>query len=406
MGPGDEQYLTTAEVARRLGVKPQTVYAYASRGLLTSVRRPRRSGSLFPLRQVDQLAESRRAGHSRSGAIEQICSQLTLLDGDELYYRGHRVADLATTRSVESVAHLLWTGELTDQPAFPAPSRSVEMARAAAAVLPAGARLADCLHVTVAVAGAADPLRSDLSPSALPDTGAALLGVLADALLPATDTAVGTADGYADRLWPKLSDAEPDPRVLNAALVLLADHGLAVSTVAARVAASARAHLYAVVSSGLGALDGHYHGTASTLAYRFLADAMADPAGALSERLRSGTRLPGFGHRVYQGADPRARVLLGLLPDCPATATVATLAEQLAARSGLFVNVDLALAAMMHAHHMRADAGEAVFALARTIGWIAHAMEEYTEPGLRFRALGSYTTRQPGTGTPDGRARS
>jgi citrate synthase len=384
----DERYLTTAEAARRLGVKPQTVYAYVSRGLLTSVRRGR-GGSLIPLRQVDRLAGRPAAGSA--GAIEQIRTELTLLDGDDLWYRGHRAAELATRSPFEAVAGLLWTGELAPVCCDAAPER-VAAARAAVAALPATARLADRLHVAVAVAGAADPLRSDLSPRAVTSAAGPLLGLLVDVLSPEP---AGTT--LADRLWPALTDRPPQPDTLNAALVLLADHGLAVSTIAARVAASARAHPYSVVAAGMAALDGHYHGAASTLAYRFLAEAMADPVGALADRLRAGQPVPGFGHRVYRAADPRAAVLLGMLPAGPVTDTVAALADRLAERSGLFPNVDLALAATMHAYGMRPDAGEAVFAIARTAGWLGHALEEYAEPGLRFRALGVYTARR-GTG--------
>jgi len=60
-----------------------------------------------------------------------------------------------------------------------------------------------------------------------------------------------------------------------------------------------------------------------------------------------------------------------------------------------FPNVDLALAALMHAYDMRPDAGETIFALARVAGWLAHAIEEYREPGLRFRPLGVYSGVRP-----------
>jgi len=173
----------------------------------------------------------------------------------------------------------------------------------------------------------------------------------------------------------------------DAALVLLADHGLAVSTVAARVAASARANLYAVVSAGLGALDGQYHGTAPTLAYDFLARAKHDPLGALSDHLRTGTGVPGFGHKIYRTRDPRAQALFALLDDHPIMQVVDTIA----AHTKSFPNSDLALAALSHAHNLRPDAGEALFALARIVGWTAHALEEYAAPALRYRAPGIYT---------------
>ena len=76
-------------------------------------------------------------------------------------------------------------------------------------------------------------------------------------------------------------------------------------------------------------------------------------------------------------------------------AAVQDLGAQLAGRPGAFPNVDLALAAVQHALQLRPDAGEALFALARTVGWIAHALEEYRGPGLRFRAEGIYVGRRP-----------
>jgi len=235
----------------------------------------------------------------------------------------------------------------------------------------------------VAVLGAADPLRFDLSAASVTAAAGRLIGTLIAAL--PGPTAVGTTVG--GKLWPKLSDAEPRPEVLDAALILLADHGLAVSTIAARVAASARANLYAVVSAGLGALDGQYHGAAPTLAFEFLERAQRDPVQALSDQLRSGEPVPGFGHRIYQHRDPRADVLLGLLGDHPIVGTIRAVAE----RTPTFPNSDLAIAAIMHAYGFRPDAGDALFALARMVGWTAHALEEYAAPALRFRAMGIYT---------------
>jgi citrate synthase len=252
------------------------------------------------------------------------------------------------------------------------------------AVAPDGARLTDRVRGAVAVLGAADPLRFDLSAPSVTAAAARLIGTLVTAL-PGDYVDPGATLGA--RLWPKLSDAPPRPEVLDAALILLADHGLAVSTVAARVAASARANLYAVISAGLGALDGQYHGAAPTLAYEFLQRAQQDPLKALSDQLRSGEPIPGFGHRIYQQRDPRAEVLLGRLGDHPIVGTIAAIAE----RTPTFPNSDLAIAAIMHAYNFRPDAGDALFALARMIGWTAHALEEYAAPALRFRAMGIYT---------------
>lgn len=387
---GDERYLTTAEVARRLEVKPATVYAYVSRGLLNRV--PGKKGSLFAESEVSRLAGRGRESRRAVSPLEHIATSLSLLADDELYFRGRRVADLAVHSSAEAVAHLLWTGELADPGPFTAPSALLDSVRAAIAALPASARLTDQLRVAVAVAGAADPLRFDLAPEAVTRAARTLLAVLVDSVAPTVEPG-----SLADRLWPALTERPQPPGLLNTLLILLADHDLAVSTVAARVAASARAHPYAVVSAGLGALDGHYHGTASTQVYRFLAEALADPVGALSERLRAGGGVPGFGHRVYQHHDPRAVLLFDLLrtanPGSPVLAAVDAIGAELGDRT--FATVDVAIAVLMHEHGLRPDAGEAIFAVARTVGWIAHAMEEYREPGLRFRPVGVYIGERP-----------
>ena len=108
-------------------------------------------------------------------------------------------------------------------------------------------------------------------------------------------------------------------RAVNAALILLADHELATSTVAVRVAASARADLYDALLAGLGVVAGPLHGGASQLAYGLVRDAeQLGPERALDDTLRWQHRLPGFGHAVYRGDDPRFTVLKGLVDDAVA----------------------------------------------------------------------------------------
>src|SRR6202000_467359 len=101
---------------------------------------------------------------------------------------------------------------------------------------------------------------------------------------------------------------------VNAALILLADHELAASTFAARVAASAWADPYRVVLAGLGPLGGTLHGGAALAVEALLAEVDSPDAafGVLDRRLSTGG-VPGFGHRVYRDRDPRADALLGRL---------------------------------------------------------------------------------------------
>jgi len=218
-----------------------------------------------------------------------------------------------------------------------------------------------------------------------------------------------TGQGVAERagetslartLWYRLAPRDPrakDCDVLNAALVLLADHDIAASTLAARVAASTRAHPYAVVSAGLAALDGPLHGAASGLAHAVLAEAMerVDPVASIADRLREGGPVPGFGHHLYPDGDPRATALLEMLDEGPVRRCAIRLIDAMRDRSGTHPTIDFALAALTLQNRMPPDAGEAIFAVARTAGWLAHALEEYADRPLRFRPNGLYAGIRP-----------
>jgi citrate synthase len=154
-----------------------------------------------------------------------------------------------------------------------------------------------------------------------------------------------------------------------------------------------------VVSAGLAALDGPLHGAASGLAHALLAEAMTrpDPVTTIADRLRVGGAIPGFGHPLYPGGDPRAATLLEMLADDPVRETALRLAGAMRSRSGTHPEIDFALAALTLQQGMTAEAGEAIFAVARTAGWIAHALEEYADRPGRFRPTGRYAGREPST---------
>ncbi|MCO5975066.1 citrate/2-methylcitrate synthase, partial [Actinoallomurus soli] len=203
----------------------------------------------------------------------------------------------------------------------------------------------------------------------------------------------------AARLWPRLTAEEPRPaavRALNAALVLLADHELAASTLAARVAASVRADPYAVVMAGLGAAGGGLHGGASLGAEALLAEIAAPGRAArvIGERLRRGERVPGFGGVVYPARDGRAGCLLDLVraaaPGHERLAVAEAVLAEARSRGLPGVNIDFALATLGAVTGMSRGAGEAIFAVARTAGWLAHALEEYAR-GTPLRPRAIYT---------------
>lgn len=376
-------------VAERLGVKRETVYAYVSRGLLRSERGP--GGSLFDAVEVEALAgRSRRRPLPGAGIDVTLTSAVTTLRDGDVRYRGRPLADLVGS-SFESVAMLLWTGELgSDAPWTSSPMAAVN-ACAAVDALGAGASPGDRLRVAVAAGAVGDPLRHDLSPTATVATAQGIVTTCVVALAPSTPATPVTQWGVARSLMLALAPRLGQRWVpaFDAALVLLADHELASSTLAARVAASTRADPWQVVLAGLATVSGPLHGSASAAVHRLLLDVGEDPATAVGEHLRRFGVVPGFGHLVHKRGDPRTGLLLDVVRDSVEPARLAPvddLVDLVVGRTGALPNVDLALAALGYAANLPVGATEAIFALARIAGWIAHAMEEYREPPLRFRA--------------------
>src|SRR5215218_476365 len=403
-----ERRLSTAEAAARLGVKPATLYAYVSRGLLGRERSSDGRTSTFDPAEIDRLARPGRARRGRRPATDLVVpSALTAIDQGRPWYRGVAVTELAATRTFEEVAEWLWTGQFPAPPAA-APWRAGEAAldagRRAQAALPPTALPLERIRVIAAALAAGDELRLELRPAAVTAAARSLIAGLVDCLPhPGPPRAVGGS--IAGRLWTGLSPLDPEPelvRVVDAALVLLADHELAASTVAARVAASVRADPYAVASAGLAVVSGTLHGGAS-LGIEALLDEIDRPdqaASVVGARLRRGERLRGFGHRLYPDGDPRAATLLARLrataDSSPRMAVVDSLLQAAHHRGLPEPNVDLALAALAHVTGMTHGAGEAIFATARTAGWIAHALEEY-ERNAPIRPRAVYTGPPPGS---------
>ncbi|WP_460070312.1 citrate/2-methylcitrate synthase [Streptomyces sp. YKOK-I1] len=401
-----DRRLSTKEAAELLGVKPETVYAYVSRGQLSSRRTPGGRGSTFDAKEVEALARRNRReseGSSGTGGELSVRTRLTFIDKDRYYYRGVDATELAARHPYEEVAEWLWTGRLHPGTAFTAPAASVEAARRAVDALPEHSGPTDRLRVAAVAAAVADPLRFDLTEEAVLGTARILIPTLVAALPPARPTHRDEGS-LARRLWARLTGRRVDEaklRVLDTALGLLVDHDLAASTLAVRVAASARAHPYAAVSAGLGVIEGPLHGAASGLAHRLLEEVLelGDAGPVIAQELRAGRRIPGLGHRLYPGEDPRARALFALLeeiPDAaPALAAARDIVTTTARHTPLHANVDLALGVLTASFGMEPAAGETIFAVARTAGWIAHALEEYGERPLRMRPSGQYVGPKP-----------
>ena len=437
--------LSSKEAAERLGVKPATLYAYVSRGLLHPERGP--AGSTFDVQEVARLARSarnpgtgrppaRREAHRGEGAAggradadePVFVTELSLIAGGRLYYRGLDAVELSRRHSFEEVAAWLWTGSWPDDrsasPAWQLPPASAAAVDGALAALPPGVAPLERFMAAVVAASAHDDLRHDLSPAGVPVTGRCLLAVLAAALPLGGQPIAGdgaerglagrglagqelAGPGLAERVWLGVCRRRPDRagiEVIDAALVLAADHELAPSTLAARVAASFRADPYAVVLTGLGPASGSWQAGSTGAPSRveeLLADAERDgPERAIGERLRAAGGVPhGFGMPLYPDGDPRAVELLRRLEAVAPHDRWAVVSGVVAlARDRGFPppNFDLGLGALSYCLDMLPGSGQAVSTLAKASGWVAHAMEEYAAP-TRFRSRADYVGPAPDT---------
>jgi citrate synthase len=380
--------LSARDTANRLGVKLDTLYAYVSRGLLRSVTVPGSRERRYRAEDVERFRASR--GHRRNGGgppealVPVIGSSICLIEHGRLYYRGKDAIRLAETATLEEIADLLWQ---VDDPAAPVPRPDKLSAEA---TLP----LIERCQFRLAMLAADDLAALDLSRAGVIRTGrailSALVGVVGDR---------GNSSEPAHRQlaasW-QLDKAGAD--LLRRSLVLLADHELNASTFVARCVASTAATPYAVVSAALAALSGRRHGGASARAEGLLHEIgeRGDAMAVMAARLARDESLPGLGQPLYPDGDPRARTLLAAavaaLPGArEPIESACTAALRL---SGQHPNVDFALAAVTTALGLPPGAALGLFVVGRTVGWIAHAIEQY-ESSVLIRPRARYTGPRP-----------
>jgi citrate synthase len=382
------RYVGAGEAARLLGVQRATLYAYVSRGLID--RRVAVDGrtSLYAVDDVESLAGRvrKRETAPRPSLDVQIATAITVLDEAGVTYFGHDVATLARSCTFEQVAELLWTGELPPGAAWPAPAAAdVQLAADISAIIGE-----HDIGTLVAVAGGLGARHATDDP---PTAARRLLGVVPVVLRarPARDIpAAGPLAGRLAAAWHPAPTPEL-ARVVDRALVLLADHELATSTLAVRVAGSTWPGPYLAFAAGLATIGGIYHGGAAAQAHDLLVE--CERAGGAAEvvvrRLQAREKLPGFGHKIYVGDDPRLAPLLEIVATLPDPGGRMDVVDDVLAETGVRMtkrpNVDLGLAALSFVAGLPGDVP--LFSVARIAGFAAHLQEEMGERPVRFRGI-------------------
>ena len=386
--------LTARQAADRLGIKLDTLYAYVSRGRLRSVMVPGTRERRYRGADVEALLDGRSgnrppASSDPEALMPVIGSSICLIENGRFYYRGRDAVHLSEEAALEEIARLLWLDEAVSEFAdVSGPGRPTS-------AVPASGLIERCQIGLIAL-GDEDIPALDLTRARVARTGWRILRELTARIAPP----MPSPDPIHRRLaaaW-RLSEAGAD--LIRRCLVLIADHELNPSTFVARCVASTGATPYAVVAAALSALSGRFHGGETARAEGLLQELLEgdDPMAVMAGRLARGERLPGFGQRLYPEGDPRAIAILAVLKQAaPETHALAEKAAETGLRLiGRHPNVDFALAATAIGLGLPRDAALGMFIIGRTVGWIAHAIEQY-ESGVLIRPRARYLGIMPET---------
>jgi citrate synthase len=342
-------------------------------------------------------------------------TSISLVDGAEgvLSYGGYGIDDLARRTTFEEVAHLLWYGDLPDRAGLQALKTRFasglhvhdDVLQVIRVVAPHGHPMAS-LRTAVSALSAFDADAEDMSLEAA-DRKAVRLTAQAITATAAIERFRAGRDPVAPRgdlslaanLLYMLRGEEPDElesRIIDASLILHAEHGMNASTFAARVTGGTLADMHSAVTSAIGALKGPLHGGANEQVMRMLLEIdTPDRAPAyVRDLLAQGRKVMGFGHRVYRTLDPRAPILRSLAQELLgragdprwlriSEAIQETMAQEMERRGRkVYPNVDFFSASVYYTLGIPLDLFTNLFACARMAGWTAHVTEQLRDNRL------------------------
>jgi len=394
-------YLNADQAAHALGVRKATLYSYVSRGLIQSFEDTTRRSRKFRRSDVEQLArrqaEKRKPRQAARAALDWglpvMESALTLIEDGQLYYRGVALSTLLPQASLEDVARLLWQVPAADisMPTSPMSAQWRRTARDMADLSPFERML------PLFALGQAELKRRD-GPEHDFAAPQGLLQLMTACMLGKSAPGLPLHEQCA-MAWNLSAHGKT---IVRTALLCCADHELNASSFTARCIAATGVDMGSALTGALAALRGPLHGGFTERIEALFDELAASPSieQALTARLGSNGNLPGFGHPLYPQGDPRAIALLALLP---ANLRLARTLETAAQLSGQAPSVDFALVAARRCLGLPRGAAFGLFALARTVGWIAHFLEQRRTAGL-IRPRASYVGPRPLTDTqPTGR---
>lgn len=342
-------------------------------------------------------------------------TRLSKIYGEQgrLIYSGYEIEDLAENTTFEEVCHLLWYGALPNRRQLDELRNQMAREREVdpqliqlLRLLPSSTHPMAALRTAASALASFDPEAEDMSRDAN-----LRKAIRITAKLPTLTAAFDRLRNGKDPIPPRedlphaanflymLHGNEPDElesRIIDAAFILHAEHGMNASTFSARVTVATLSDMHSGVTSAIGTLKGPLHGGANERVMHMLLDigSVENVDGWIRSALDRGERIMGFGHRVYKALDPRAPILKRLaeqLADRGGNTKWLEISERIRAimaeemeRRGkkIYPNVDFFSASVYYTLGIPMDMFTNVFACARAAGWTAHIIEQLDDNRL------------------------
>ncbi len=373
----EADWIDSKSACEVLGVKPQTLYAYVSRHKIRTRSDPRDSRhSLYARQDIETLLHSMRRPRARADVAEAairwgdpvLTTAISEVREGTIWLRGTSIESCSSKMTLEQAAALL-----CGVPEVMSPIVRTNVSGTSS--------FTRALKGLSAESEGANPMQGqDWDDIAQP--AGRMLALVTDACLGGgQDGPIHARVGSVWRATPKAQD------VIRRALVLLSDHELNASTFAVRVCASTGTSLPAALLAGMATLSGPRHGGVAGMARTALNAALERRLDAfLAENADLTPFSFGFGHRLYPDGDPRA---IELLRHIPTNAAARQAVDALSARTSQPPNIDAALAAASAHFGWPSEAATSLFAIGRTTGWVAHAIEQ-AQSGQMIRPRAKY----------------
>jgi citrate synthase len=341
-------------------------------------------------------------------------TKISYIDGDNgiLIYRGYRIEELAERSSYMETAFLLLNGRLPSGSEIERFERQVIQSREVPAFvleniqrLPKQADPMDVLQASIPMLGIADPELNDESREANVRKAIRLIAwvpaVIAawhrirngEKILP-PDNGLSHAANFLWQFTGKKPDSEL-ARDLDVCFILHADHTFNASTFACREVVSTKAHMYAGITAGVGALSGSLHGGANERVMKMLlrveseVKSTEDIGKWVKSKVNAGEKIMGMGHAVYRTSDPRGTILKGMSKRLGEKTGHENWYELLAGieeagykefhalgKDNIRTNVDFYSGSVYAMMGIPIDMMTPLFAISRVAGWCAHIIEE------------------------------